>query len=451
MNPPLFILKMNKAAASYNAKVLAENNFDLHTIIAKQHPSQISYGSEFCSPDELAELRSDHPYWIRLKNILTDGAIFPLEDISDEDRNQDLVFHSSRGNHKSASKNEEILRGIIKEDIERGFTLPLPITALHFIPKASLATLGCVIQSTLDSFGNRTKKIRMTHDQSFPGPSSKSVNLRVQHEKLPPIRYSFVLLWVIHYILDLRRRYPTTKIYLCKFDIDSAYRRCTLSSSTAYESLTMFDDFLIMALHMTFGGSPNPALWSVISETTTDIGNTLLLNDEWDHQTTFDKISDQIEKPLSLPDSMDFHQSRDLAVQLPKNDCGKIDIFIDDSIGVAPDLGSIPIRVIRAIPLAIRTLARPLSEQDILPRKYIISLKKLHAEGRLEETKIILGWMINTRLLQISLPDHKFLAWSEDIDSLISAGKCSYQLLETLLGRLNHVACIFMPMRHFLG
>ena len=291
----------------------------------------------------------------------------------------------------------------------------------------------------------------MTHDQSFPRPSSKSVNLRVQHEKLPPIRYSFVLLRVIHYILDLRRRYPTTKIYLCKFDIDSAYCWCTLSSSTAYESLTMFDDFLIMALRMTFGGLPNPALWSVISETTTDIGNTLLLNDEWDHQTTFDKISDQIEKPLSLPDSMDFHQSRDLAVQLPKNDCGKIDIFIDDSIGVAPDLGSIPIRVIRAIPLAIRTLARPLLEQDILPRKDIIFLKKLQAEGRLEETKIILGWMINTRLLQISLPDHKFLAWSEDIDSLISAGKCSYQLLETLLGRLNHVACIFMPMRHFLG
>jgi len=202
---------------------------------------------------------------------------------------------------------------------------------------------------------------------------------------------------------------------------------------------------------MMLGGSPNPALWSVISETTTDIGNTLLLNDEWDHQTIFDPISNQIENALSLPDSVKFHQSRDLAVQLPPNDRGKIDIFIDDSIGVALDLGSTPIRVNQAIPLAIRTLARPLSEKVVIPRKDIISLKKLQAEGRLEETKTILGWVINTRLLQISLPDQKFLAWSQDIDSMITAEKSSYQWLETLLGHLNHVACIFIPMRHFLG
>jgi hypothetical protein len=34
---------------------------------------------------------------------------------------------------------------------------------------------------------------------------------------------------------------------------------------------------------------------------------------------------------------------------------------------------------------------------------------------------------------------------------MIIAEESSYQLLETLLGHLNHVACIFMPMRHFLG
>jgi len=84
------------------------------------------------------------------------------------------------------------------------------------------------------------------------------------------------------------------------------------------------------------------------------------LNDEWDHQTIFDPIFNQIENALFLPDSVEFHQSRDLAVQLLPNDCGKIDIFIDDSIGVALDLGSTPIHVSRAIPLAIRTLARPL-------------------------------------------------------------------------------------------
>ena len=100
-------------------------------------------------------------------------------------------------------KNADIIQGILKEDVERGFALPLPITALHFIPNASLAPIGCVKQFTVDLSGNRAVKYQMTHDQSFPGPSNLSVNLRVQHEQLPPIRYSFVSLQTIHYILDI--------------------------------------------------------------------------------------------------------------------------------------------------------------------------------------------------------------------------------------------------------
>jgi hypothetical protein len=61
------------------------------------------------------------------------------------------------------------------------------------------------------------------------------------------------------------------------------------------ESLTMFDDLLFIALRMTFGGSPNPALWGVISETTTDIGNSLLANNAWNHLNLFDPIFNSIE------------------------------------------------------------------------------------------------------------------------------------------------------------
>jgi hypothetical protein len=208
----------------------------------------------------------------------------------------------------------------------------------------------------------------------------------------------------------------------CKFDIDAAYQRCNLSSSTAFESLRMFDDFLFVALCMTFGGAPNLSLWGVISETTTDIGNTLLQNEHWDHTVLFDPISNSKESPLSLPDSVPFKSSRELSVQLPANDSGRIDVFIDDSIGIAPAIDDIPTRVVRAIPLAIRTLARPASDQDIVPRKDIISIKKLKAEGRLEETKTILGWVINTRsqkLFCACVISHPTAIYPEDQQSLI--------------------------------
>jgi len=194
MNPPLFIFKLCPSAAGFNEKILADNNFDLNVLISKQHPSQLSHGSELRNASLLEELLGQHPFWPRLKSILSEGAHFPLEEISSEEKEEDLIFHASRGNHKSASKNVKILRDIIKEDVKRGFALPLPITALHFLKNASLAPLGCIQQSSIDMLGNYVVKSHMTHNQSFPGTSNKSVNLRVQHQKLSPIRYSFVLL-----------------------------------------------------------------------------------------------------------------------------------------------------------------------------------------------------------------------------------------------------------------
>jgi hypothetical protein len=106
--------------------------------------------------------------------------------------------------------------------------------------------------------------------------------------------------------------------------------------------------------------------------------------------------------------------------------------------------------VAQAIPLAIHSIARPVIPSDPIPRKDIISIKKYRAEGRLGETKIILGWSINTRSLTISLPTEKHKSWVKELEFLINSSKVSKKTLESSLGRLNHVAGIYPPMRHFL-
>jgi hypothetical protein len=103
-----------------------------------------------------------------------------------------------------------------------------------------------------------------------------------------------------------------------------------------------------------------------------------------------------------------FAQSKELAVHLPINDLRKVDVFIDDNIAVTLDLGQNTTRVIRAIPLGIHSLSRPVDPMDDLPRIDIISEKKLQAEGTFEEVKVVLGWVINTRSLVISLPLDKY-------------------------------------------
>jgi hypothetical protein len=93
MNPPLFIFKKCKFAASHNARILERYNFDLERIIRSQHPSQISFGSEFRDSSILETLLIEHPLWPCLKNILNNGAAFPLESLSPESRLSDLKFH----------------------------------------------------------------------------------------------------------------------------------------------------------------------------------------------------------------------------------------------------------------------------------------------------------------------------------------------------------------------
>ena len=61
--------------------------------------------------------------------------------------------------------------------------------------------------------------------------------------------------------------------------------------------------------------------------------------------------------------------------------------------------------------------------------------------------------MIDTRRLVISLPYNKVIAWTADINDLLLSKGCrvKQQTLETMVGRLQHVANIMVQGNHFLG
>jgi len=206
-----------------------------------------------------------------------------------------------------------------------------------------------------------------------------------------------------------------------------------------------------MALRMTFGGAPYPSLWGHCSETITDVCNTLIQCSSWDFLSFYDEKANRIPGPIRLPPDVTFAQAKEMSVDVPVNDFGKVDVFIDDTIAVTPDLNQNTTRVTRAVPLAIHSVARPVEPSDDIPRLDIISAKKLQAKGAFEEVKIVLGWLINTRSLLISLPKDKHQKWSQDIKKMISLRRTSHELLESTIGRLTHTAGIMPMMRHFLG
>jgi hypothetical protein len=106
------------------------------------------------------------------------------------------------------------------------------------------------------------------------------------------------------------------------------------------------------------------------------ISNELIQNSQWDHDKLFDPISLQISVPKCLPPNIPFGKALPLAIEIPPNDLGKDDIYIDDSIFVCPDLLNNIERISKAVPLAINCLARPVSSSEPLDRKSLISMKK---------------------------------------------------------------------------
>jgi hypothetical protein len=449
---PIFIFDTSDEAASNNASILRESNFDLHHILTVGKYSPISYGFKFKPASILYSLLQYHPLWGFTESILTKGASFPLQSIPHDIRLNDNQYHLQCGNHKSATQNINAVSEIINKEIIRGFALPLPIDLIQEIPNGSIAPLGLQTPESINEFGDVVEKLRLTHDQTFPGPSGHSVNKRVIHNELPPNVYGFTIKRILNYIASLCLNNPNTKIFLSKFDFDAAYHRCHLSASTAYESMTIHNNRLILSLRLTFGGTPCPNLWNCLAEPITDIANRLILTPEWDHNTFYDPMSDSIAPPAAfLDESMPFGRAQPLIIDIPMNNIGKIDLYIDDNVTTSLGINDNHKRVSAAITLAIRSLTRPLDDHEPLQRKDIISLKKFLAESQPSEVKICLGWEINTRTFKVSLPKHKYKVWDNQLDILISSKRVHESKLEKMIGCLNHIAYLFDMLRHFLS
>ena len=71
------------------------------------------------------------------------------------------------------------------------------------------------------------------------------------------------------------------------------------------------------------------------------------------------------------------------------------------------------------------------------------------AEGAAEEKKICLGWLLDTRRLLVSLPDHKTIAWTAQIDTILNQQTVSEKELSSILGRLENVAQVLVTLGHF--
>jgi hypothetical protein len=455
---PPFKFVASAEAAEYNGKILARAGFDIGRVLDAHGLSTLGYGCEFRPPEQLEPLLGRHRNFALLRDLLTEGMSYYYKvELSEAERVKELDALLARGNHKSATGDGDHVTALLEKDVTHGFSVPIPIDIIRLIPGAAVQPLGMVVQQTLDENGKPKVKRRLTQDLSFssnPHPAPpRSINKRVDMDMYPEMVFGWCLPRILHFVASLRWHQPLRKILIAKYDYSDAYRRIAHSASAAPQTIAVHEGMGYLALRLTFGGSPNPPTWCMVSEMVTDLANEISQCEDWDPTTLYNPVQPVAPKPIYLADSdAPCLPALEMAVRVPPISWGKVDGFIDDLIHVFWDTPSNLERLPHAVPLAMFVTSRPHAgdEREPLPRRDILSLPKLMAEGAPAESQIVLGWRVNTREMTIGLPGNKFADWTGDIQKLIDKRRGTFGEVESLAGRLGHASYAIPLTRHFL-
>jgi hypothetical protein len=262
-----------------------------------------------------------------------------------------------------------------------------------------------------------------------------------------------------YYITLWRHKNPTTPILVSKFDIKSAYRRIHQHGTLAIQSCISTADLghecaiALASLRATFGGTQNPALWSLISEPLTDLANALVRCPDWNPSQVHSRFSELIQQAQRENPSIPFAPAEELIASPPQDGFAMFDVFLDDLIAVILDLSANHVtRGTQAPLLVIDIISRPVAHET-MQRDEVLAIDKAMAEATPSEVQKVLGWVINTRTMLVSLPEDKHFKWTLGIQEILShpTNAVATTTLDTLIGRLQHVATIIPAARHFVS
>jgi hypothetical protein len=224
-----------------------------------------------------------------MKTVLTYGLTWPLLPLDDSNQLNNIDDALAFGNHKGATQQLELLLKLIRDNVDQGFALPLPLDKIKQLLGILLAPLNILLQKMINELGEIISKNRMTHNQSWKWQLGTSVNSRVDKEQLMQCYFGRVLKQLINWAVAARKLHPRKRILATKLDFKAAFRRCHLNALTAVPTCTQLPTLCLalMMLRLSFGGAPCPSEWGAISESVCNLINAILQHNNWDPLTLF--------------------------------------------------------------------------------------------------------------------------------------------------------------------
>ena len=393
-----------------------------------------------------------HPFWDKIDEILRFGARYTFKPLpSEDDRHKENDAILEYGNHASARKKPEALRKVMQKDSKFGYAFPVTFDCTRQIKNGRAGPLGVAQHNGIDEKGEIITKDRLAHDQTFSMGFAPSLNKLVDESVLIDLVYGWCIDRVIHQIVAIRQQFPSERIFICKFDWGAAYRRINGDGTLVASSITTNADgqFANLLLRLSFGGKPHPAMFSAISEAACDLCNDIVDVKDWNPDRCQSPLQHMMGPISRLPNDVPFAKSQEMAVDVLPRPEGFHDVYLDDMIQIFVDRPDIVDRTSKIVPLVLHLLVRPNNDDEPIARNEILAADKMMAEGSPSEEMRVLGWLLDTRQLLIRLPTDKFLNWSKSVERMLKAKTCTFDDLDSLLGKLVHATKGIPLARYF--
>jgi hypothetical protein len=177
------------------------------------------------------------------------------------------------------------------------------------------------------------------------------------------------------------------------------------------------------------------------------------------HVNSWDSHSDyapcqHLVPPIDLIDeAIPFAEGAEQIVNILVDPQRKDNVYIDDLIQTAViiDGNDNAIRCKCATLFAIDACAWPMHLNKPTPCQDMEARNKLKAEAGLEECNTLLGWLVDTHHLLLSLPNNKFVEWTAIIREVIKQGTTTAKEMESIIRHLGHLGIAIHFVYHFLS
>jgi hypothetical protein len=359
-------------------------------------------------------------------------------------------------NHQSVRDGKDKIDKELAKEVHQRGALVLHELAHHFMPCFLPVPLGLIPKGTEGD-------MRMIADSSFVPRSSapvpprdkhlpRSVNDAISKDSVTTCRYGTALLHIIYMMVNLRIMYGAVPIYFCLLDTAGAFRHARVH----YAVMPLLTAWIFFSLYifvgMSFGATWSPGEYSIVEELVSNTLETLTLASISQNQAAL-KFSEQFRQ--SNPDT---DADRKATFRLIQGDVFNPGItfdefcailarcFVDDFIilcmDVCPD----------AFHLALTALLWAklvwFSHVSLPFRPSFVAWKKLKPFSTCGKA---LGYMIDTNVMTIRVPEEKITALSRTISSWLSGSTAlTRNDIESLLGSVRF-AFIVLPSGAFLS